>query len=157
MIRSPHGLTSSAALLTLWPGHANRVATGITVVVLATLVFEWAVGRDADFRHFIWMSFLALAATPLLGMRTELANLVVLVPCFLLISAAAIERRRSGIWLVVPFLIIAFAVPWILAWRRFSVPQDLAEALLAPFSSGRLRLGNVLDTLVVPSTRTHVA
>jgi hypothetical protein len=133
MIRSPHGLTASAAWLSLWPGHASRVATGITVVALATLVFEWAVGREADFRHFVWMAFLALAMTPLLGMRTELANLVVLAPCFLLISAAGIERRRSGIWLVAPFLSVAFTVPWVLAWRRFALRENLGEALLLLF------------------------
>jgi hypothetical protein len=119
--------------MTIWPGNASRAATGITIVALATLIFEWAVGRAADFRHFTWMSFLALATTPLLGMRTELANLVVLVPCFLLISSAAIERRRSGIWLVIPFLIIAFAIPWILAGRLFSVREDSIEACLFLF------------------------
>jgi len=133
ILRSPHGITSSAALLVLWPDRATQAATGITVVVLATLVFEWAVGREADFRHFIWMAFLALAATPLLGIRTELANLVVLAPCFLLIAAAAIERRRSGLWLAAPFLVFAFAVPWCLAWLRLTLQEGLAEALLLLF------------------------
>jgi hypothetical protein len=133
ILRSPHGITSSAAFQVLWPEHAIQAATGITVVLLATLVFEWAVGRDADFRHFVWMAFLALAATPLLGIRTELANLVVLVPCFLLIAAAAIERRRSGIWLAAPFLLVAFAVPWGLAWLQVTFQENLVEALLLLF------------------------
>ena len=141
MIRSPHGLTSSAAWQSLWPGQATRVATAITVLLLATLVFEWAVGRNADFRHFTWLAFLALAATPLLGMRTELGNLVVLAPCFLLISAAAIERRQFGIWLLVPFVSLAFAVPWILAWRPFPMQQNVAEALLLLFLPGVCVLG----------------
>jgi hypothetical protein len=141
IIRSPHGITLAAALLALWPDHAARIATGITVVALATLVFEWAVGRDADFRHFTWMAFLVLAATPLLGMRTQLSSLVVLAPCFLLISAAAIERRRSGLLLVVPFLSVAFLVPWILAWRRFTGQADLFEALLFLFLPGVCVLG----------------
>jgi hypothetical protein len=66
-------------------------------------------------------------------MRTELANLVVLAPCLLLVSAAAIERRRSGMWLVVPFLTVAFVVPWLLAWRRLTAQEQVAEALLLLF------------------------
>jgi hypothetical protein len=133
IIRSPHGITSAAAFLVLWPDHATQAATGVAVVLLATLVFEWAVGRDADYRHFIWMAFLALAATPLLGIQTELTNLVVLTPCFLLIAAAAIDRRRSGMWLAVPFLVVAFTVPWALAWLRSTLPDYLAEVLLFLF------------------------
>jgi len=141
IIRSPHGISSSAALKTLWPEQASAVSTGLTVVLLATLVFEWAVGRGADFRHFAWMAFLALAATPLLGMRTELANLVVLAPCLLLISAAAIERRRAGIWLLVPFLIVTFVIPWIIVWIGRSVDSTRTEALLLLFLPGVCVLG----------------
>lgn len=66
----------------------------------------------ADFRRFIWAACLTLAATPLLGLRTEFSNLVVLFPCLTLIFAVTTDRWKTGIWLASLLLAIVLLVPW---------------------------------------------
>jgi hypothetical protein len=117
MIRSASGTSTTAALLRLSPEYGLQISRGLTVFVLATLIYEWAVGRDSDLRRFVWIAFLALAATPFIGLRTDLGNLVVLIPAVVLISAAAMQRRRPGAWLGALLLTLLLALPWYLAWR----------------------------------------
>jgi hypothetical protein len=86
------------------------------VFVLATLIYEWAVGaiRSSPFRldprsgagrhalhrssHRAWQS-----GGP--------------DPAVVLISAAAMQRRRPGAWLGALLLTLLLALPWYLAWR----------------------------------------
>jgi hypothetical protein len=60
-------------------------------------------------------------------------NLVALLPSFVLVSAAALQRRRPGAWLGILFLVLAFAVPWLLFWRQFAFDDQRAQDLLFLF------------------------
>jgi len=133
MIRSAYGISMPAVLARLLPQYGSQIAKGVTIVVLSTLIYEWAVGRDSDFRRFVWIACLALAVTPLIGIRTEIVNLVALLPSFVLVSAAALQRRRPGAWLGILFLVLAFAVPWLLFWRQFAFDDQRAQDLLFLF------------------------
>lgn len=132
-IRAPHGLSTLAILPRLPFPYGDQIAQGITIVVLSTLVYEWAAARDADFRRFVWVSCLALTATPLMGIRSEIVNLVALVPSLILILAGALQRRPPLTWLGVSFLVFAFSVPWLLFWRWIGFHDQRAEGLLFLF------------------------
>jgi len=127
VLRSAPGTSTAEVLLRLSPDHGMQISRGITIVVLATMIYEWAVGRESDNRRHLWIAFLALAATPLIGLRIELSNLVVLTPGLVLILAAALQRRRFGAWFGALLLTVVMVVPWYLAWRGFAVGDQRAR------------------------------
>jgi hypothetical protein len=123
VLRSSYGMTSAAVLSRLWPVYGARAAQALTLVVIILMFYEWSATRHADSRRFMWAACFTLAATPLIGFRTELANLVVLLPCLASIFAGVANRWRAGYWLAGLLLLIVFLVPW--AWfTRWLVQQD---------------------------------
>ncbi len=110
--RSQFGITPAAIYARLSPAHGTQITQAVTILVIVMLIYEWAAARKADFRRFIWAACLTLAATPLIGFRTELSNLVVLFPCLALIFAATSDRWRMGTWLTSLLLTIVLLVPW---------------------------------------------
>ncbi|MFH1186483.1 MAG: hypothetical protein V1755_15845 [Chloroflexota bacterium] len=133
VLRSPHGISTSAILLRFSPQYGAQIAEGVTIVTVSMLLYEWAAGRDSDDRRFVWTACLALAATPLLGLRTEPGNLVVLMPGVVLIAASAFQRTRSGALLGGIVVALTFAVPWIFFWRWFALHDQRAYDLLFLF------------------------
>jgi hypothetical protein len=111
-IRSKFGITSVAIFARLSPGHGNQITLAVTILIIVILIYEWAAARKADFRHFIWAACLTLAATPLMGFRTEMSNLVVLFPCLALVFEATTDRWKTGYWLTGLLLTIVLLVPW---------------------------------------------
>jgi hypothetical protein len=124
-IRASYGLTTVAGLEGLFPNQGVFTGQILAALVIVLLIYEWATSRDGGFRRFVWTACLALAAAPLLGFRTELSNLVVLLPSAALIGAASMARRRHGGLLAGIFLALAFLVPWYL-FGRWSVGGDEA-------------------------------
>lgn len=122
-IRASFGVTASSILSRFFPESGSAVAQALAVLVISLLVFEGAAGRNSDFRRFVWIGCLALAAAPLIGLRTEMSNLTVLQPAIALICAASISRGRTGRWLAGIILTIAFVLPW-LTFARWSSLQD---------------------------------
>ena len=114
LLRSQFGVTSHQVLLHLWPQYGQRAAQVLTVVLVVMLLYEWSATRHADLRRFVWAGCLTLAITPLIGIRTELTNLVVLFPSLALIFAAIANRWRTGLWLAGLLLLVVFLLPW--AW-----------------------------------------
>ncbi len=112
VFRSQFGITSAAVFARLSPLHGNQITLGVTILILIMLVYEWATARRSDFRRFVWVACLTLAATPLVGFRTEISNLVVLFPCLALIFAATTDRWKTGYWLTSLLLAIVLLVPW---------------------------------------------
>jgi hypothetical protein len=112
--RADFGLTSGAVFTRLWPEIGARLGWALTGLTVLILGWEWARARGADFRRFYWAACLTLAFTPLLGQRTALENLVVLIIPAALIFAIARERWKAGYWLGVALLAVFFSVPWIL-------------------------------------------
>lgn len=112
MLRSPIGTTSREVFMRLSPIYGERAAQAVTVLLIILLLYEWAATRGADARRLIWAACLTLAATPLLGLRTDLNNLVVLFPSLALIFAATANRWRAGYWLAALLLLIVLLLPW---------------------------------------------
>jgi hypothetical protein len=132
--RAHYGLATASILLRLVPTYGPRLAQVLTAFVGGLLILEWALSRDLDFRRFVWTSCLALAATPLLGLRTEMSALVALSPCAILIFAASAEHGPVGRWFAAIFLAVGFVVPWILYWRWLSLHDQRAYDFLFLFS-----------------------
>ncbi len=111
-IRTPFGITSAAIFARLSPDYGARVTQAVILLTISMLVYEWAATRHSDFRRFIWAACLSFAATPLLGFRTEMSNLVILFPGLALIFAATTERWRTGYWLTGLLVLLVLLVPW---------------------------------------------
>jgi hypothetical protein len=133
MTRSSFGFTTGSILVRLLPGYGASFARAITVLVVALLVLEWATGRMSDFRRFVWTAGLGLAATPLIGIRSELSSLVVLFPALALISAGAVARGRIQSWLAGLLLALALVLPWMLFIRVHFFQDARAQDLLYLF------------------------
>ncbi len=120
--RSQFGITPAAIYARLSPAHGNQITQAVTILIIVMLIYEWAAARNADFRRFIWAACLTLAATPLIGFRTEISNLAVLFPCLALIFAATTDRWRMGAWLASLLLTIVLLVPWAfyVHWSTFN-------------------------------------
>jgi hypothetical protein len=111
-LRAAYGFTSSVVLLRFWPSFDPRLIWIIPVGLILLLGFEWYAARGRDFRHFIWTSCLTLAVTPLIGLRTDLVNLVLLFPALALIFVTVVERWRWGYWVAALLYLIILLLPW---------------------------------------------
>lgn len=133
VIRSDFGLSTAAIFVRLWPDYGARLTQIVTTVMAVVLFYECYKAHDADFRLFLWVACLTLAATPLIGFRTEMSNLVVLFPGLALIFAAATERWRAGYWLSGFLLLIVFITPWSLFGRGYLFGGIRSQDLLFLF------------------------
>lgn len=111
-VRAQYGITNREVLQHLWPTYGERAAQATTILGIILLLYEWSATRHGDLRRFVWAAALTLAVTPLLGMRTDISNLVVLFPALAMIFAAISNRWRSGSWLASLLLLIVFLLPW---------------------------------------------
>ncbi len=115
--RAAYGFMTAQILSQLWPASGLRLAQVLSVLMICLMIYEWAAARNADFRRFVWLACLGLSATPLIGFRSEMANLAGLFPVLSIISAGAIARGRTQTWFAAIFLGLAFAIPWLLVTR----------------------------------------
>ncbi len=111
-IRSGFGIATGEAFAQLSPSNGVLISRVVSAFVIIVLVYEWLLARTPDLRHFVWTACLTLAATPLIGFRTDMTNLVVLFPSLALILAATVNRWRAGNWLALLLLLIALLLPW---------------------------------------------
>ncbi|MBI2759405.1 MAG: hypothetical protein HYX49_12110 [Chloroflexi bacterium] len=132
-IRSGFGVTTSSIFLRLWPIYGTRITQSVAVFALIMLLYEWYRAHHTDFRRFIWVACLTLAATPLIGFPTEMSSLVVLFPGLALIFAATAERWRAGYWLAGMLFLIVLVVPWSLFVRGLLFRGQIAQDLLFLF------------------------
>jgi hypothetical protein len=124
-IRSGYGAATGPILRDIWPEHGGQMAQAIAVFLLVLFTYEWWSSRRGDFRRFVWLCLLALAVMPLLGLRTELSQLVVLSPGVLWICAASFQRTRGGGGLALTAVVAAFVLPWLLVGGLI-LPDDRA-------------------------------
>jgi hypothetical protein len=133
-LRADFGFNLHVILPHLFPGPGRILAWVCISVLVLILGYEWSMARSADLRRFYWAACLTLAATPLLGFRTEMEHLAVLVIPLALIVAIVHDRwRRFGNGLPILFLLFMFATPWLLdllAVERFG---RIAEEILFLF------------------------
>ncbi|MGZ7061093.1 MAG: hypothetical protein ACXVJU_17560 [Candidatus Angelobacter sp.] len=112
MLQTSFGATSIAILQRLSPAYGVRAAQAMTVLLVILLLYEWSATRRADFRRFVWTACFTLAATPLIGLRTDLSNMAALFPALALIFAATTGRWRTGYWLTSLLLLLVLLLPW---------------------------------------------
>lgn len=105
-----------------WPSGGRSFAWMLIVGLLILLGIEWNAAHRSDFRRFYWVCCLTLAAAPLLGLRTEMEHLAVLILPLALIFAVAYDRWHRFVGFAALFLV--FAAPWT---AHFMVAEQFGE------------------------------
>ena len=99
VMRSGYGVSTQSALVELMPNGAARIALALTIATLSVLIVEALGAGLPGSRRFAWAACLALAAAPLIGWRSEVPNLVTVVPGLVMIAAGGSQRRPYGPWI----------------------------------------------------------
>lgn len=127
-LRADFGYNIHTIFAHLWPAQGAILAWIFTGTLVITLGYEWSLARSRDNRRFYWTACLSLAAAPLLGFRTEVEHLSVLIIPLALIFAIIHDRwQRFGNGLIILLMVIIFALPWVL--YLFSVSRFGAEII----------------------------
>ena len=114
-LRADYGYSVVTALQTLSPAYGEYLAWGIIATLIFALGYEWNALQLGDDRRLYWVACLSLAAAPMLGFRSELENLSVLILPLAFVFAIVYDRwSRIGTWLTLLLLLTVFAVPWAL-------------------------------------------
>ncbi len=114
-LRVDFGFNILDIFIHIWPSHGRAAAWLFISVLFVLLGYEWSIARSGDNRRFYWASCLSLSAAPLLGFRTEMEHLAVLIIPLALLFAIVYERwQRFGGVLTLLLMAAIFAVPWML-------------------------------------------
>lgn len=131
-LRADFGYSIQSVFAQLLPPHGGRLAWVFIGVLVIVLGYEWSAAHDADFRRFYWACCVTLAATPLLGFRTGIGHLAVLViPLAYFFSIVHDRWRRAGNLLIVLLLLSAFLFPWLLYF--FAPAGNLSQQVVFLF------------------------
>ncbi len=138
-LRADFGFNIHDVLTTLWPSYGGPLAWVFLAVIIIALGYEWTMARTGEPRRFYWAACLSLAAAPLLGFRTEMEHLSVLVIPLALVFAIIYERwRKYGAGLTYLLLLLVLAAPWIayfFAFDRFgAIAQEITFLFLPLFT-----------------------
>ncbi len=137
-LRSDFGFSIHAILIDLFPAQGKVLGLILTIGLVIALGYEWIAVRRGDFRRFYWTSCLSLAITPLLGFRTEMEHLAVLIIPLALIFAIVHGRwRRIGNGLTTLLFLFFFIIPWFLyfAVNRFgTIAREMIFLFLPLFT-----------------------
>lgn len=121
-LRADFGFSTHEIFAHIFPSQNEIYAWIFIGILVIALGYEWNAAFGADFRRFYWVCCLSLAATPLLGFRTEIEHLAVLVIPFALIFSVVHDRwNRIGDFLTSLLLLIVFLVPWAVFF--FALPR----------------------------------
>jgi hypothetical protein len=138
-LRADFGFNIHTIFVQIWPSQGRIIAWVFSIALFIVLGYEWSFARTGDFRHFYWASCLSLAAAPLLGFRTEMEHLAVLIIPLALVFAIVHDRwRRLGDGLTILFMLVIFFLPWILylyALDRFGAITYEVIFLFLPVST----------------------
>jgi hypothetical protein len=141
-LRADFGFSMQKVFNNIWPAFGGRFAFGLRILLLIALGYEIGAARGSDFRRFYWASCLSIAVAPLLGLRTEMENLAVLVLPLAFVFAVMHERwRRLGNVLVYVILIIATTLPWAIYFIALPRSGKIAEEILFLFYPALTLLG----------------
>lgn len=133
-LRADFGFSTRVIFDHIWPGNGSRIAWALTILLFIVLACEWSIARGADFRRFYWASSLSLAAAPLLGFRSEMENLSVLILPLAFVLAVAFERwRHIGNVLIFFLLLLLFSTPWVIYLVALPRYGRIAEEILFLF------------------------
>jgi hypothetical protein len=138
-LRADFGFNVRAIFLHIWPSQGGVLAWILIAALVIVLGYEWSFARSGDFRRFYWTSCLSLAVAPLLGFRTEMEHLAVLVIPLALIFSIVYDRwYRIGSGLTVLLMLAIFTLPWALyffAVNRFGLIAREMTFLFLPLST----------------------
>ncbi|OGO33529.1 MAG: hypothetical protein A2W35_14500 [Chloroflexi bacterium RBG_16_57_11] len=108
--------TTPGEIFAVWmPGVGMRLGYALTVILVATLIYEWRQAWGKDFRWLLWTAGLTLAATQLVGLPTATENYMIMFPALLMVFAAWDEQWRSlGKMLIFgSYILLFFGVWWL--------------------------------------------
>jgi len=138
-LRADFGFTMHSIFIHIWPTYGSTISWVFTGILVLILGYEWSFARSSDYRRFYWAACLSLAVAPLLGFRTEMENLVVLIIPLALVFAIVHDRwHRFGDGLTILFMLVIFTLPWLLylfAINRFGVIAEEMIFLFLPLST----------------------
>ncbi len=121
-LKADFGFSAHSIFVHIWPAYGGTFAWLFIAVIVLALGYEWSAARSGDFRRFYWAACLSLAAAPLLGFRSEMENLAVLIIPLALIFAIVHDRwQKFGNLLTILLMLMALALPW--AISLFAVPR----------------------------------
>jgi hypothetical protein len=108
------GFSIRVIISDFFPSYGDWLGWIFVALLTIALLYEFGASHDADFRRFYWAACLSIAAAPLLGFRTEMEHLSVLVIPLALIFAVVHDRwRHIGNILVIFLVLMLFSVPWL--------------------------------------------
>ena len=136
-LRVGFGYSTHEILIQLWPDYGGMLGWILTAVLVFGLGYEWFETRGADFHSFIWATSLTLAATPLLGIRVEMDQLVLLTLPVMMVVVISRERwAKFGNGIALLLLLLFSGVPWLLytqgAPQSIGLQTDEALFLFCP-------------------------
>jgi len=121
-LRADFGFSTHEIFAHIFPSQNGIYAWVFIGILVIALGYEWNAALTSDFRRFYWACCLSLAAAPLLGFRSEMEHLAVLVIPLALIFAVIHDRwNRIGDFLTSLLLLIVFLVPWAVFF--FALPR----------------------------------
>jgi hypothetical protein len=112
-LQAGYGYSTISVFTSLWPEFGRLFAWGLAIILLIVLGFEWNTSRRAQNKQVVWTACITIAITPLLGFRTELANMVVLLFPVVIILLYVRERRKIfGTVILLVLLLVVTGIPW---------------------------------------------
>lgn len=132
--RAEYGFSLFSVFRELLPSYGNFPAVAVIIAFVVILGYEWGASLHSDSRRLYWAVCLTLAATPLMGIRSGVENLVILVlPLALILSIVYDRWKRIRVLLILLLTALLFFVPWAVHLYLSSQYQDLAGAILFLF------------------------
>ncbi len=123
-IKVGYGFSLHEILGQVWPEFGSTLGWILTAMLVVLLGYEWAGARGTNPHRFVWVICLTLAATPLLGFRVEMDQLLLLLLPVMLILVVSRERwGRLGNGVAVLLLLFFIGAPWMIFTR--GAPQGI--------------------------------
>ena len=111
-LRADFGFNIRTIFVHFFPAQGATLGWIFTIGLFLLLGYEWSSARSGDCRRFYWAACLSLAVAPLLGFRTEMEHLSVLIIPLALVFAIVHDRwRRLGSALTILLMLVIFSPP----------------------------------------------
>jgi len=111
--RAEFGYNIHSIFSHFWPDRGSGYAWMVIIALIFLLGREWSAVQKAEYSRFYWVAGLTLTITPMLGFRTEMEHLAVLILPLVIVVSVLLERwSKFGAGLAVIFILIMLIVPW---------------------------------------------
>jgi hypothetical protein len=96
-----------------WPGIGTQLKWGLTIFLVALVIFEWSRTVGKGYNQFLWTACLTLAVSQWIGIATDPGNFILLFFPMVLIFSVIKERwNRYGNWIVLGIMILLLVGLW---------------------------------------------